>query len=334
MPKRRYFDPRYTFFGIAFPWAVAFCFAAMSLVLRTAVPERLGLHWNDGHADVTASFLAFVVLFATAIGVGGSVAGALGGARLSRRWLRRVLMGTAVGLSLLGAAAGAAWLIGHQGASNADEGRFDAVVFALGSGGATALGVIVAFVYQPQQLWGAADDKALTEAAAAYAGRPTVRFWVHSRASSFVFLCLLGIFPAGLLLALSSWLSLFPLLLALVLAGGLFAQVRIDGGQVCPARLRVFVAGFLSLADCRLNDLKQVEVVTVRVWSMGGPGPRRRGAKLQYVCRDGAAVRLTDGQVELLLGVPAAVPAQQLARYLRHRALSDRQSGDAGAQPS
>ncbi|MCW1249977.1 hypothetical protein ODZ83_07235 [Acaricomes phytoseiuli] len=324
------FDTRFTAFGVIFPWAVAFCFAAIALMLRSGVPETLGLSWPGG-ASVIVTFPAFVVLHAAVIGVFGSLCGVLAGARWPRRWVRRVLMGAAVGVSLIGATIGAAWLIGHQGVNSPHEGRFDPVVFALGAGAALALGVIMIFVYQPQQRWGAVDEKALAEAMAAHEGKPTVRFWVHSRASSFVFLGMLGIFPAGLLLAVNPWFSLIPLVLALLFAGTLFARVRIDGGQVSPGRLRVFIAGFVPFVafDLESVDEDAVEETAVRVWSQGGPGPRIHGQRYQYLCRNGAALSLTvqpaSGQKagqnrQLLLGVPEQLSASRLADYLRQRA--------------
>lgn len=319
--KNERFDRRFTAFGIGFPWVVAFCFAAVALLLRRGVPDPLGLHWNGHQADLTMSFPAFVFFASLLIGVIGSVCGALAGARLHRRWLRRGLMGSAVFLSLLLASLGAAWLMGQQDLGSADDGGFDSTVFALGAGAALALGVIMIFVYQPDPRWTVKDERALAAETAALTGAPRVQYWVHARSSNFVFLTMLVLLVGGLLLLVSPWISALLTVVVVVVALFLFARVRIDGGDAQDPRFTVFAAGFLKLIDLRLAELTSSEWQQIRVWLSGGPGFRSARNRKQLLIGDGFAILLGAGaQNRVLVSAPDREQAQELARYLAKRA--------------
>ncbi|NYE94525.1 hypothetical protein FHU41_000746 [Psychromicrobium silvestre] len=316
--KEQRFDHRFLAFGIGFPWAVAFCFAAIALLLRRTVPDSLGLHWQGSHPDLLLTFPAFVLVATLAIGVFGSMCGALGGARLAQRWLRRLLMGLAVMISLLLASLGAAFLMGQRGLPSAEGGSLDATVFALGAGAAVALGVVMMFVYQPTPIWGTRDDLALAEEHAALIGQPRIDFGVHARGSSFVLLTMMLLLLGGLLLIVSSWAALALAVLILLLMGSLFVRVSIDGSAVEERFLVLRVAGFLPVAKYRLAELHAVEAVPSDPWQQGGPGLRRHAGYWQFIVRKGTALRLDFGpRAGLLIGTRDEEQVAELIAYLR-----------------
>lgn len=318
--KGERFDRRFTAFGIGFPWVVAFCFAAVALILRRGVPDLLGLHWNGRYADLTLAFPAFVLFTSLAIGILGSVCGAVAGARLNRRWLRRLLMGAAVFFSLLTASAGAALLMGQQGVESANDGGFDGTVFGLGSGAAVALGTIMVFTFQPDPRWTAQDERALAEATAALAGSPRISFWVHARSSSFVFLAITVLLIGGLLLLLSPWISATLALLVIIVTSFLFGKVTLPGGNVLQPHLRVRAAGIMPVLDLPLEQICGVEVVEVRVWELGGPGARWPRSGTQFLTRNGFALRLeTAAHPALLISTPSRALAEELAGQIQRR---------------
>lgn len=318
--KSELFDRRFTAFGIGFPWVVAFCFAAMALMLRRAAPDPLGLAWDGYQAKFTVGFPAFVFFTSLLIGVLGSVCGALAGARLHRRWLRRLLMGAAVLLSLLTASAGAAWLMGQQGQASADGGSFDGTVFALGSGAALALGVIMMFTFQPDPRWTARDEQALAEEAAALAGAPRVDYWVRARSSTFVFLAITVLLIGGLLLLLSPWITAALALLVLGLVVFLFGKVSLPGGNVPQPRLRVRAAGILTVLELPLEQIRGIELFEAQVWELGGPGLRWPQSGMRFLTGNGIALRLeTDSHPALLISAPNRAVAEQLAGQIRSR---------------
>ncbi|WP_394938211.1 hypothetical protein [Psychromicrobium sp. YIM B11713] len=330
------FDRRFLSFGLGFPWAVALCFAVLALLFRSAVPDPLGIHWDGEHADLTLSFPVFVLLSALCIGTLGSICGVLAGLRLSRRWLRRLLMGLAVSLSLLPASFAAALLIGQRGHSTAEDGAADSVVFALGSGAALALGVIMIFVYQPLPQWTDRDDRALAAEQAALAGEGELSYWLSARSSTFVMLAMLVFLLGGLLLILSPWWSLLLLILVLFLAVNLFARVSIDidgasreAGRVSRL-LRVRIAGLLPVLSFRLSELSTLESASIGLWEEGGPGLRMHAGQAQFVVRDGAALRLDFGTSgSLLLGVPDQQRAMDLLENLRRSRQKPQEEADS-----
>ena len=314
------FDRRFTAFGIGFPWVLAFCFAAVALMLRRAVPDPMGLHWSGQRADLTVGFPAFVLLAALSIAIPGAVCGAVAGARLHRRWLRRLLMGAAVFLSLLTASACAGFLIGQQGISSADAGGFDSTVFALGSGAAVALGVIMMFTFQPDPRWTAQDERALAEEAAALAGTPRVVYWVHARSSSFVLLGMTLLLIGGLLLLLSPWITLALAVLVLAVTAFLFGRVSLPGSHEPEPHLRVQAAGLIPVLDLPLRQIRAVEVLEARVWDLGGPGVRWPRTGMQFLTRNGAALRLqTESHPAVLISAPDQAAARNLADQIRRR---------------
>ncbi|WP_285724346.1 hypothetical protein [Psychromicrobium xiongbiense] len=320
-----HFDRRFTGFGLGFPWAVAFCFAAVALIARRTVPDPLGLHWAGAHADVTLGFTGFVMLMTVAIGVCGSVCGLLAGLRRIPRAVRRVLMGAVVAVSLWLATLGAAVLMGQQGLATADGGGADAVVFALGSGAALALGVVMIFVYQPPQLWGARDDAALAAELASEPPESPAEYWLHPRASTVVFLLLIMLLPGSLLALASLWLALGLVLLIVIVLFLLVARVTLDGSTVPHPALTVWVGGVLPVARVRLDDVLQHELGDQRLWESGGPGLRlhtgwRTQPGVQFLVVNGTALRLTgrDGG-QLLLGVPDSASAQNVLSSLKRR---------------
>lgn len=312
------FDRRFLGFGIGFPWAVAFCFAAVALFLRRGVPEPMGLHWNGLHADVTLSFPAFVVCNAVAIGVVGSLCGALAGARLPRRWLRRMLMGLAVALSLFLATIGAALLMGQQGLATADGGAADAMVLALGGGVALALGVIMVFVYQPATFWTSRDDQALLEEQAALSGQPALSYWITARSSSFVLLVMLLVLVGGLLVLVSPWVALGFVILVLLAMASLAARVSIDSSSQSERRLRLKIAGVVPVCTVPLELICPIEVLPIQLWPLGGPGLRWLHGNLRFFARSGFALRVAAGSnTELVLGARDEEQAQAVLDYLK-----------------
>ncbi|WP_052663651.1 hypothetical protein [Psychromicrobium lacuslunae] len=312
------FDRRFLGFGIGFPWAVAFCFAAVALFLRRGVPEPMGLHWDGSDADLTISFPAFVVCTAIAIGVVGSLCGVLAGARLQRRWLRRVLMGLAVALSLFLATVGAAFLMGQQGLKTADGGTIDSIVLALGGGAALALGVIMMFVYQPTPLWTPRDDQALLEAQAALLGQPALSFWIIARSSSYVFLVMILLLLGSLLLLLSPWLALGLAVVVLFVMANLSARLEISSTSQPQRLLKLKIAGLLPVCTIPMERISSVEMTKIDLWRLGGPGWRRQPGKQRFIARSGYAVRVQLGaDAELLVGVRNEAHAQEVLEYLQ-----------------
>lgn len=314
------FDRRFTAFGIGFPWAVAFCFAAVALILRRNAPEPMGVHWQGHRADWSVAFPAFVLLAALLIGVVGSVLGALAGARLHRRWLRRVFMAAAIFWSLLIASISAGLLMGQQGVSSADDGGFDATVFALGSGAALALGIVMFFVFQPIPRWNQNDERALATESAALAGMPRIKYWVHMRSSSFVLLAMIAFLVGGLLLLMSSWISLTLVLILLLLALLLFGSVTIDGGERQRPQLRLKLVGVLTVVHLGLEEIESAEAEEVALWQRGGPGWRWINGTRQFLTANGLAlhIKLSAGP-GLLVSVPRSQGANELASYLLKR---------------
>lgn len=312
------FDRRFLGFGIGFPWAVAFCFAAVALFLRRGVPEPMGLHWNGLHADLTLRFPVFVLCNAVLIGVLGSLCGALAAARLPHRWLRRLLMGLAVALSLFLATIGAALLMGQQGLATADGGAADAMVLALGGGAALALGVIMMFVYQPAPFWTSRDDQALLEEQAALTGQSALSYWITARSSSYVLLIMLLLLVGSLLLLISPWVALGFVILLLLAMANLFARVSIDSSSQTERRLRLKIAGFLPVCTVPVELIRPLEVLPIQLWPLGGPGLRWLHGNLRFIARSGYALRLGSGSgAEFILGARDEEQAQAVFAYLK-----------------
>lgn len=342
-------SPRFLSFGIGFPWVVAFGFVVVALMMRRGEPETVGVIFDGSLPIVLMTYPQFMVAGAITIGLLGSCFGVVAGLRLQRRWMRRIAMSLAVGLSLLACGYGISILIGQEGFTEANGHHADYSAFFMAFGAALSLAVIIFFVFQPAPVWGVTDEKALAKATAQWLDEPRIEYWVRARASVYILCFMLGVLGGGLLVVLSPWLGLVWLLCCLGVLVTMFARLVVDqGGPTASARpaLRLYLAGCVPLFRVRLAAIVHAESVMVSTRKNRGVGLRIRrlytldatplpsqsdesksgsGPVLQFLGYNSAEpstpallLRTTSDKRILISGSPA-ISVPELAKYLGRR---------------
>lgn len=314
-------------FALGFPVLLAAAFVVCAVLLRPDLPEPLAVLWTSDGVTGFASFPAFVAVSAGLIVIISWLV-LLQAVPVSRPVLmRRIMMGTGISLSLFITAVLAAVLVGQAGVADARLAQVDAIVLAMGSGFALAMGVVVGFVFKADEQWSVDDDRALEQALELELdpdlARDKVRLWVHARSSVFVMLIVGTLFPASLIALALPWLSGVLVAVAAVLAAFLFARVTADRSG-----LRVFVAGFVRVMNVPAATISSAAASDVRAAEFGGWGYRSHGDTKAVLVSSGPAVVLkqTDGQRAVISGGNPD-SAQRLAEVLSRVAARARGEG-------
>jgi MFS family permease len=314
-------------FALGFPVLLAAAFVVCAVLLRPDLPEPLAVLWTSDGVTGFAPFPAFV-------GVGSGLIVILSWLVLLQAVpvsrpviMRRIMMGTGISLSLFITAVLAAVLVGQAGVADAGSAQVDAIVLAMGSGFALAMGVVVGFVFKADEQWSIDDDRALEQALEQQIdpdlARDNVRLWVHARSSVFVMLIVATLFPASLIALALPWLSGLLVAVAALLAAFLFARVTADRSG-----LRVFVAGFVRVMNVPAATISSAAASDVRAAEYGGWGYRSHGDTRAVLVSSGPAVVLkqTDGQRAVVSGGNPD-SAQRLAEVLSRVAARARGEG-------
>ena len=321
-------DARALRFAAGFPVLLAVAFVICALLLRADLPEPLAVFWNSGGAAGFAPFPAFVAVGgALIVSVGWLVL--LQAVPLSRPVvMRRVMMGAGLSVSLFVTAVLAAILVGQAGVADARSAQVDAIVLAMGSGAALAMGVVMGLVFKADQQWSVDDDRALQRELEIELdpdlARDNVRFWVHARSSVFVMLVVATLFPAVLIALALPWLGALLVAVAVVGAAFLFARVKADRSG-----LRVFLAGFVRVMNVPAAAISSAAAAEVRAADYGGWGYPSHGDTKAVLVSSGPAVVVnrTDGQKLAVSGGDTA-SAERLADLLSRVAARARGQGD------
>jgi hypothetical protein len=260
-------------FAIAFPLLLSVGFVVCAQLLRNDLPNPVAVMWNADGGSSFAPFGAYVAGGAALIALCGWAV-FLQAVSITRPVvMRRVMMGLGLTVSLFITTVVAAGLVGQSGLADARESHVDAIVLAMGSGAAVALGVVMMFAFKPDPRWTREDDVALQEELTLLAdpdlARDTLRLWVHARSSVFIMIIVSAVFPAALIAVAVPWLGALVAVAALVGAGFLFARVRADRGG-----LQVFAGGVVRVLTVPAVEIAAAAPMDVKAADYGGWGWR------------------------------------------------------------
>ncbi|MCZ2403957.1 hypothetical protein IV498_12400 [Paenarthrobacter sp. Z7-10] len=321
-PVRGRIDARALRFAIGFPIVLAAGFVLAAFSLNGQVPRGAVLPLGGS----ALPFPWYLAVSAGAIVGMGELIGIPAARTVLPAVGRRLLLGSAVGVSLFLAALFGSALVAQAGTSQAPSPRVDAIVLAMGCGAALALGVIMALVYKPDEQWTRRDDEALLRVLDPSLVQEQLSYWIHPRSSVIVMILLTGAFPGILIGLLLPWLGLLLFLLALALIGFLTARVTAGSGGV-----RVRMAGTISVIRFPVSAVENATADGVLAREFGGWGLRRHDATVSYLSASGPAVVVRlKGKATAILGAPDAARARDLAARLSQPSNSDDDDGGGG----
>jgi hypothetical protein len=305
-------DARALRFALGFPVVLGVAFGVAGFTLHGEVPHGVVLPVGGaplpvfGYLGIAAGVIA-VVGWAIGTQAARTVLPGLG---------RRLVLGLAVAVDLFLAALFASALVAQAETPLPPGARLDSIVLATGTGGAVALGVVMAAAFKPDEQWTSRDDQALTMALDPDLARDRLQYWIHPRSSVLVMIALCGAFPGTLVALALPWLGMVIFVLAMATIAFLCARVAADRAGV-----RVFMAGVLPVLDCPSISVLGAAATNVTARTHGGWGLRRHGPSSSYLAASGPAVvvRLANDGGSVI-GAPDPDRAETLAELLNRRA--------------